>query len=90
MTLYIAKIGDRYEGGINIGIYESVDTAEEAIRQFALREHLKGDLDLMGDDDWYEVHAYEVGAPPARRVQVPAEGRRADLVNTEHQKSVGN
>jgi len=87
MTLYIAKIGAPYEGGINIGIYESVDTAVEAIRQLALCEHY---LDLLGDDGWYEVHAYEVGAPPARGVQVPAEGRRADLLHTEHQKSVGN
>ena len=87
MTLYVAQIGVPYEGINTIGIYESVDAAVEAIRQYAVREH---DLDLLGDEDYYEVHAYEVGAPPARGAQVLAEGCQADLLRTERQKSVGN
>ena len=87
MTLYVAQVGVPYEGMNTIGIYESVDAAVEAIRQYAARWH---ELDLLGDEDYYEVRAYEVGAPPGRGVQIPAEGRQADLLHTEHQKSVGN
>ena len=81
MTLYVAQVGVEYEGTCSLGIYESVDAAMEAIRQYVFQDHI---ADFVGTD-FYEVHAYELGAPPTMGARVLAEGRQADLLhkNTE-------
>jgi hypothetical protein len=60
MVLYVAYVGVEYEGGSPLGVYESVDAAVEAVRQHVVRD----DVAPYVGTDYYEVYAYELGAPP--------------------------
>ena len=77
MTIYVAYLGVKYEGGEPLGVYDSVEAAVEAVRQYVNQEGMWA-LDRF---DYYEVYSYELNAVRLSPQPPVIRGDQADLLD---------
>ena len=75
MTLYVAYLGVQYETGAPLGVYDSIEAAVEAVRQYVNKDGM-WELD---ENHYYEVYSYELNAVSLSEQFPVASGAWADL-----------